>query len=467
MNTIENISKNHYIAIIGGSVSGSEAAAILAQKGYKVVVFDQNKLPYGKLEDGLPMWHASLRNRQEDAIDEKLDHPNITYIPLIQIGKDVSFSDLANEWGFSAIILANGAWNDRQLSLQRIHDFLGKNLVYQNPFLYWFNHKHEADYNGAHYQIQNNAVVLGGGLASIDVMKIIMMELVMEGLKKHKNIEVDVFTLEKKGIQEILDLHQTTLEEIGVEPAYLVYRRAAEDMPLAQPIDDTPEKIAKARETSKNLIEKYVEKFLFHFVPQATVIDEIIENGQFEGLVFRKMKLEEKNLIATDETFEIKTKFVVGSIGSIPKKIEGLEYDGEKLKINPSSDCNVYGYENVFAVGNAITGQGNIMSSKKHGREMTARIINEHLDDLLDLENHDALEEKISLHNHAIQSMVANQMNGIENSILHHKILTQNDEICLLDKTNKFSTERRFSNYKRWIAEHKPIRLENLLGLSH
>jgi hypothetical protein len=107
------------------------------------------------------------------------------------------------------------------------------------------------------------------------------------------------------------------------------------------------------------------------------------------------------------------------------------------------------------------------MSSKKHGREMTARIIDEHLDDLLDLENHDALEEKITLHNQAIQSMVANQMNGIENSILHHKILTQNDEICLLDKTNKFSTERRFSNYKRWIAEHKPIRLENLLGLSH
>jgi len=129
MNTIENISKNHYIAIIGGSVSGSEAAAILAQKGYKVVVFDQNKLPYGKLEDGLPMWHSSLRDRQEDAIDEKLDHPNITYIPLIQIGKDVSFSDLANEWGFSAIILANGAWNDRQLSLQRIHDFLGKKCI--------------------------------------------------------------------------------------------------------------------------------------------------------------------------------------------------------------------------------------------------------------------------------------------------------------------------------------------------
>lgn len=467
MNTEQNHSKKHYVAIIGGSVSGSEAASMLAQKGYKVVVFDQNELPYGKLEDGLPMWHASLRDRQEEAIDEKLDHPDITYIPLVQIGKDVTFNELVKEWGFSAVILANGAWDDRKLPLKRIHDYLGKNLVYQNPFLYWFNHKHEADYKGPQYKIQNKAVVLGGGLASIDVMKIIMMELVMEGLKKHKNIDVDVFTLEKKGVKEVLDLYQTSLEEIGVEPGYLVYRRAAEDMPLAQPSDDTPEKIAKTRETSKNLIEKYVEKFLFNFVPQAVVEDEIIENGEFKGLVFRKMNIDGKNLTPSDETLEIRTTFVVGSIGSIPKKIEGLQYDGERLKMNPDSEYSVYGYDNVFAIGNAITGKGNIMSSKKHGREMTARIIDEHLDDLLDLNNTDALEEKISLHNKAIKEMVDKQIGGFEKVILSQKIISQNDEICLLDKTSKLTSERDFSDYKRWISEHKPVRLEEMLNLKH
>jgi len=461
----ENQSKNHYVAIIGGSVSGSEAATMLADKGYKVVVFDQNELPYGKLEDGLPMWHASLRDRQEAAIDEKLDHPNITYIPLVQIGKDIPFVGLLKDWGFSAVILANGAWNDRQLSLKRIHEFEGLNLVYQNPFLYWFNHKHEANYKGEHYKIQNKSVVLGGGLASIDVIKIVMMELVMEGLKKHKNINVDVFTLEKKGIKEILDQHQVTLEEIGVEPGYLVYRRAAEDMPLAQPSDDTPEKIAKARETSKNLIEKYVEKFLFNFVPQAVVEDEIIENGKFEGLVFRKMDIDGGKLISTEETFEIRTKFVIGSIGSIPKKMEGLEYDGEKLKMSPDSEYNVFGYENVFAIGNAITGKGNIMSSKKHGREMTARIIDEHLDELQDIDNNDALEVKIELHNSAIKELVSKQIVGIEKGILSRENISQQDENTLLDKTSKMSEDRQFSDYKRWIAEHKPVRLEEMLNL--
>lgn len=42
------------MAIIGGSVAGSEAAYLLAEKGVRVVVFDQKNLPYGKIEDGLP-----------------------------------------------------------------------------------------------------------------------------------------------------------------------------------------------------------------------------------------------------------------------------------------------------------------------------------------------------------------------------------------------------------------------------
>ena len=65
--------KKHYIAVIGGSISGSEAANLLAQNGFKVVVFEMNKLPYGKIEDGLPSWHISLRDRQQKEIDKKLN----------------------------------------------------------------------------------------------------------------------------------------------------------------------------------------------------------------------------------------------------------------------------------------------------------------------------------------------------------------------------------------------------------
>ena len=118
---IDKNSKKHYIAIIGGSISGSEAALILAEKGYRVVVFEMNDLPYGKIEDGLPKWHINLRNKQELNIDNKLDHPNIRFVPNVKIGDTISFDDLVNHWGFTVVILANGAWQDRELPVKEIN----------------------------------------------------------------------------------------------------------------------------------------------------------------------------------------------------------------------------------------------------------------------------------------------------------------------------------------------------------
>ena len=58
-------SSHHFVAIFGGAVAGSEAAFQMANRGFRVVVFDQNTLPYGKIEDGLPKWHDKLRDKEE------------------------------------------------------------------------------------------------------------------------------------------------------------------------------------------------------------------------------------------------------------------------------------------------------------------------------------------------------------------------------------------------------------------
>ena len=41
--TTKIVYKKHYVAIIEGSISGSEAAKILAENGFRVVVFEMNK----------------------------------------------------------------------------------------------------------------------------------------------------------------------------------------------------------------------------------------------------------------------------------------------------------------------------------------------------------------------------------------------------------------------------------------
>ena len=64
-------SGHHFVAIFGGAVAGSEAAYQMAMRGFRVVVFDQNTLPYGKIEDGLPKWHEKLRDKEEGKINEE------------------------------------------------------------------------------------------------------------------------------------------------------------------------------------------------------------------------------------------------------------------------------------------------------------------------------------------------------------------------------------------------------------
>ena len=103
---------HHFVAIFGGAVAGSEAAGQLAARGFRVVVFDQSILPYGKIEDGLPKWHYKLRDKEERRIDEKINHPNIMYVPKVKLGRDIDFEDVL-KWGFNTIILATGAWRDR------------------------------------------------------------------------------------------------------------------------------------------------------------------------------------------------------------------------------------------------------------------------------------------------------------------------------------------------------------------
>ena len=91
----------HAVAVIGGATAGAEVASRLADQGCTVVVFEQNPRPYGKIEDGLPRWHVGLRNKEYEAIGNKLSKPSVEFVPKTKIGRDISFAELCEEWGFS------------------------------------------------------------------------------------------------------------------------------------------------------------------------------------------------------------------------------------------------------------------------------------------------------------------------------------------------------------------------------
>jgi NADPH-dependent glutamate synthase beta subunit-like oxidoreductase len=360
----------HLVAVIGGATAGAEVAGRLAEHGARVVVFEMNPRPFGKIEDGLPRWHSGLRQKEYETIREKLSRPGVEFVPCTKIGRDIPFEAVAREWGFSAVVLANGAWRDRPLPVEGAERYVGKGLIYQNPFIIWFNHAGEQGYQGERFTPEDGALVVGGGLASIDVAKVLMLETTRAKLRE-RGIEIDMIELEVRGIPKQLEKHGLRFEDLGLTGCTLIYRRRVEDMPLVEIPEDADEKRReKAMNARARLLEKAQEKYGFRVEPLSAPEALLVENGRVVGLRLRRTKMENGKLVTTDETYERRGAYVISSIGSIPEPINGIPMKGELFAFTDWEVGRLEGYPTLFSVGNVVTGKGNIVASRKHAAQV-------------------------------------------------------------------------------------------------
>src|SRR3990170_908202 len=352
--------KQHFVAVIGGAVAGSVAAEILADHGIRVAVFEQNPRPYGKIEDGLPRWHKEQRKQEYERIDARIKKPNVEFIPSVKLGRELDFAELRDAWGFSAIILANGAWRDRDLGVAGSDEFVDKGLVYQNPFIYWYNHKNEKSYTGPRYDPPDDTMVVGGGLASIDVVKVLQLEYYEPALKA-RGVATNMHELEKKGIPAVCKAHGIDPKDLGVKGCLLIYRRREQDMPLAQtPENATPEQIAKTESVRQKMLRLAREKFLFRFQDRRLTQGLIVENGRLVGLKVAETKVEGRKASPLPGTeHELRAPLIISSIGSVPEAIPGVTMQGEYYKFKDWDMAQYAHCDRVFGVGNVGTGQGN------------------------------------------------------------------------------------------------------------
>ena len=373
------------VLIIGGAVSGSTAVKKLTDEGIRCVVVEQNRMPYGKIEDGLPRWHEKQRINEYFKIDDIISNELVDFVPLTRIGKDVSFEEIYN-MGWSCIYFANGAWKDRSFPIKEIEDF--DNFYYQNPFVYWFNHYHEPSYNGPKVDIKDDAIVIGGGLASIDVCKITQLELVRQ--KVESKIEnFDIIEMEHKGIPKYLEHYDMKYEDLGINGTTLVYRRNIENMPLTTiPEDATPEMVEKRKLARRKILNNTLDKFLFKVAECTQPVGlsyednilngiEVIENEIIDGKLIAK---ENSNKILYGNTF-------ISSIGSLPEPIQGIPMDGSTYNIVDEDSGKFDELEKVHGMGNAITGKGNIKASRVSAKtvgDLTIDLIHDIDQDVID-----------------------------------------------------------------------------------
>ena len=363
------------VAIIGGAVAGSEAAAACATRGAIPVVFEQGDRPYGKIEDGLPRWHVKLRDKEYQKIDDNLGRDDVIFVPSTEIGADLPWQELYGDAGFSAIVLANGAWHDRGLPIEGADAYEGRGLVYQNPFVYWFNHYEDEGYDGPVFEVPDGTMVVGGGLASIDVVKIVNLELYARALCE-RGLEADIVEMEVKGIPRTLEAHGIRPEELGIEGCTLYYRRSKEDMPLASADNPTPAQLEKLRAARVKIMDRVIRKYLVKFEPLSRPLETLVEGDRLVGIRFQKTEIIDGRVKGLEGTeFDVRSPMVISSIGSIPKPIEGIPTKGELYHFENWDTGELHELPGVFGLGNVLTGKGNIKDSRENAIEIIEKVV--------------------------------------------------------------------------------------------
>ena len=108
--------------------------------------------------------------------------------------------------------------------------------------------------------------------------------------------------------------------------------------------------------------------------------------------------------------------------------------------------------------GSGIYLESIIRESKKHGAEMTNKIIDDHL------LKEDFIEVWLINYNENIRTEVHEQIEEIETEIKSKKIKPNHVIDSILNKTKKLQEKAGYKSYESWIRLKTPVRLEDMLN---
>ncbi|MGG7079131.1 NAD(P)-dependent oxidoreductase [Clostridium sardiniense] len=103
------------IAIIGGGPAGITIAFTLANRGFKVTIFEAHEKIGGVLRYGIPEYR--LPNTMVDKIAEKLQELGVQIRPNIMIGPVITLDRLFED-GYKSVFIGTGVWNAKKLNIK-------------------------------------------------------------------------------------------------------------------------------------------------------------------------------------------------------------------------------------------------------------------------------------------------------------------------------------------------------------
>jgi len=271
-------------------------------------------------------------------------------------------------------------------------------------------------------------------------------------------IQTDILELEHDSIRKVLERHNLTLDKLGLKGCTLFYRRRVMDMPLAQfPHDASPEAREKVYLARKKILKNFQNKYLFKIQECLVPSGIITKNDRLNGMIFKETEIINNRVEVKNNTeHKVLSSMVISSVGSIPVPIDGINMDGELYDLTDQETGQLKQFKNVFALGNVVTGKGNIIASYQHGKQVATHVLEHFL--VWREEDYEKLLQFSEQRTKERVDIIANML-GEKKVLSVDKIRSINEKIKSYQRKVGYN-----GNYAEWIAKHKLESIEDAIA---
>ena len=358
------------VAIVGAGPAGYFTAQAFqkAQRdeiSFAIDMIERLPTPWGLVRSGVAPDHPKIKTVSK-TFEKIAKEPNFRLFANVELGKDVSLKDLRNQ--YDVVVLATGASKGRKLGIPGEEL---KNSLSAAEFVPWYNA--HPDFVDVEVDLTSDtAVVIGAGNVAMDVARILAIdprELDPTDVADHALVN-----LKQSNIRTVIICGRRGPEHAAFTPPELRDLAKLENTDVyidSNQIEESIKRISKMDEIEKDLRsnieamkaigehEKKGASRKLEIIFLSTPI-EIKGNSKVEEIVFQKNKVNSGKVIATNETFSIKTGIVITAIG-----YDSVEYPG--VAIESGRITNIAGHvgHNVYAVGWAKRGSNGVIGTNK------------------------------------------------------------------------------------------------------
>ena len=322
--------------------------------------------PWGLVRSGVAPDHPKIKTVSK--VFEKIaTTEGFRLFCNVELGKEINIEDLTND--YDAVVIATGTSKGKKLGIP------GEELrgsLSAADFVPWYNA--HPDFVDVDVPLDTDtAVVIGAGNVAMDVARMLALEPkeldstdtanhALEALHNSAIRTVHVFgrrgpehaAFTAPELRELPKLEHTDVEigQCDIEDAL---ERAGAAGELPKDVKSNLDAMMAISQTPKKGHER---KLNFHFLASPI---EIKGRDRVEEVVFAINEIKDGKVVATADTYSVKTGLIISAIGYEADPIPGLKYSGGKV-LNEDGKVPE---SNIYVVGWAKRGPSGVIGTNK------------------------------------------------------------------------------------------------------